>query len=280
MSAKKNQPNIVAESNRSRSYIPKKDEGFNAAKKSYVHVVKGNPHSGSMGSDPKPAIALDDDCLLTKDLLNSNNLFHDNTGVRSWFSQLKDSSLDLNTDGRIVWVEIEGVPFKLWSGNTFKRIASKWGELLDVNDQEDTCYHSKRLCLYTRQDVNIFENFKIIFRGKVFWIRAKEVPGWVPDFLKESNDDESDVVSKGGDPKTHDLGSCREDGDVVEVPETLFKEERHSNDIPVEENTNPKENHSEDLFGIYSLLNKKKATIGEDGPSDQSPIYLPGFTPA
>ncbi|GKF14783.1 nucleotide-binding alpha-beta plait domain-containing protein, partial [Tanacetum coccineum] len=55
----------------SRSYIPKKDEGFNAAEKSYVHVVKGNPHSGSMGSDPKPAIALDDDCLLTKDLRNS-----------------------------------------------------------------------------------------------------------------------------------------------------------------------------------------------------------------
>ncbi|GJU28781.1 nucleotide-binding alpha-beta plait domain-containing protein [Tanacetum coccineum] len=325
MSAKKNQPNIVAESNRSRSYIPKKDEGFNAAEKSYVHVVKGNPHSGSMGSDPKPAIALDDDCLLTKDLrnsllgrvkefaslsnlrtalinegfvnfkihymgelwvllefdsVNSKNLFHDNTGVRSWFSQLKDASLDFNTDGRIVWVEIEGVPFKLWSGNTFKRIASKWGELLDVDDQEDTCYHSKRLCLYTRQDVNIFENFKIIFQGKVFWIRAKEVPGWVLDFLEESNDDESDVESKGGDPKTHDLGSCGEDGDVVEVPETLFKEERHSNDIPVEENTNPKENHSEDLFGIYSLLNQKKATIREDGPFDQSPIYPPGFTPA
>ncbi|GKD57261.1 hypothetical protein Tco_1290648 [Tanacetum coccineum] len=154
MSAKKNQPNIVAESNRSRSYIPKKDEGFNAAEKSYVHVVKGNPHSGSMGSDPKPAIALDDDCLLTKDLrnsllgrvkefaslsnlrtalinkgfvnfkiyymgelwvllefdsVNSKNLFQDNIGVRSWFSQLKDASLDFNTDGRIIWVEIEGV---------------------------------------------------------------------------------------------------------------------------------------------------------------------------
>ncbi|GJU30635.1 RNA-directed DNA polymerase, eukaryota, reverse transcriptase zinc-binding domain protein [Tanacetum coccineum] len=235
---------MFAKSNRSRSYIPKKDEGFNAAEKSYVHVVKGNPHSGSMGSDPKLAIALDDDCLLTKDLRNSL------LGRVKEFASLSNLRTALiNEDGRIVWVEIEWVPFKLWSGNTFKRIASKWGELLDVDDQEDTCYHSKRL-------------------------------GWVPDFLEESNDDESDVESKGGDPKTHDLGSCGEDGDVVEVPETLFEEERHSNDIPVEENTNPKENHSEDLFGIYSLLNKKKATIGEDGPSDQSPIYPPGFTPA
>ncbi|GJX26585.1 hypothetical protein Tco_0232881, partial [Tanacetum coccineum] len=45
--------------------------------------------------------------------------------------------------------------------------------------------------------------------------------GWVSNFLEESNDDEFDVESKGGDPKTHDLGSCGEDGDVVEVPETL-----------------------------------------------------------
>ncbi|GKE49528.1 nucleotide-binding alpha-beta plait domain-containing protein, partial [Tanacetum coccineum] len=196
MSAKKNQPNIVAESNRSRSYIPKKDKGFNATEKSYVHVVKGNPHSGSMGSDPKPAIALDDDCLLTKDLRNP----------------------------------------------------------LLCRVQEFASLSNLRMTLINE--------------------------GWVPDFLEESNDDESDVESKGGDPKTHDLGSCGEDGDVVEVPETLFEEERHSNDIPVEENTNSKENHSKDLFGIYSLLNKNKATIGEDGPSDQSPIYPPGFTPA
>ncbi|GJR94346.1 RNA-directed DNA polymerase, eukaryota [Tanacetum coccineum] len=172
------------------------DEGFNAAEKSYVHVVKGNPHSGSMGSDPKPAIALDDDCLLTKDLCNS-------------------------LLGRV-------------------------------------------------------KEFAFLSNLRTALINE----GWVSIFWEESNDDESDVESKGGDPKTHDLGSCGEDGDVVEVPETLFEEERHSNDIPVEENTNPKENHSEDLFGIYSLLNKKKATIGEDGPSDQSPIYPPGFTPA
>ncbi|GKE36958.1 hypothetical protein Tco_1460363, partial [Tanacetum coccineum] len=71
ISAKNNQPIIAAVSNRSRSYVPKKDVGSDAAKKSYVHVAKGNPHSGSMGSDPKPAIALDDDYLLTKDLRNS-----------------------------------------------------------------------------------------------------------------------------------------------------------------------------------------------------------------
>nr|GEZ37893.1 putative reverse transcriptase domain-containing protein [Tanacetum cinerariifolium] len=36
---------------------------------------------------------------------------------------------------------------------------------------------------------NVFETFKVIFRRKVFWIRAKEVPGWVPEFMEESDDE-------------------------------------------------------------------------------------------
>ncbi|GJX65977.1 RNA-directed DNA polymerase, eukaryota, reverse transcriptase zinc-binding domain protein [Tanacetum coccineum] len=164
-----------------------------------------------MGSDPKPAIALDDDCLLTKDLrnsllgrvkefaslsnlrtalinegfvnfkihymgelwvllefdlVNSKNLFHDNIGVRSWFSQLKDASLDFNTDA---------------------------------------------------------------------------------------------VVN---------------DGVLVEVPGTLFGEERHSNDIRLKENINIR---GESLRFVWNLFvtQQSKATIGDDGPSDQRKGHLP-----
>ncbi|GKB42351.1 RNA-directed DNA polymerase, eukaryota, reverse transcriptase zinc-binding domain protein [Tanacetum coccineum] len=217
--------------------------------------------------------------LLEFDSANSKRLFHDNIGIGSWFSQLKEASLNFNTDGRIVWVEIEGVPFKLWSGNTFKRIVAKWGELLDVDDEEDMYFHLKRLCIYTRFGMNILENFKIIFWGKVFWIRAKEVSGWVPDFLEESDDDESDNESKGGDPKAQDLGSCGDDSDVAEVPETVFERERQSNDKLDEESIGQMVNHSEDPFGIYTLLNKKKVMNRVKGTSDQSLKYPPGFTP-
>ncbi|GJX30348.1 RNA-directed DNA polymerase, eukaryota [Tanacetum coccineum] len=47
---------------------------------------------------------------------DSKKLFHDNVGVGSWFSRLKQASMEFNSEGRIVWVEIEGIPFKLWSG--------------------------------------------------------------------------------------------------------------------------------------------------------------------
>ncbi|GJY25825.1 nucleotide-binding alpha-beta plait domain-containing protein [Tanacetum coccineum] len=67
----------------------------------------------------------------------SKELFRDNVGVGSWFSELKQASIEFNPDGRVVWVEVEGVPFKFWSENTFKRLVAKWGELLDVDDQEE-----------------------------------------------------------------------------------------------------------------------------------------------
>ncbi|GKE25514.1 RNA-directed DNA polymerase, eukaryota [Tanacetum coccineum] len=35
---------------------------------------------------------------------------------------------------------VEGIPFKLWTDNTFKRIATKWGELLDIDDQGVMAY--------------------------------------------------------------------------------------------------------------------------------------------
>ncbi|GKD87502.1 nucleotide-binding alpha-beta plait domain-containing protein, partial [Tanacetum coccineum] len=144
--------------------------------------------------------------LLELSSIKSKELFQENVGVRSWFSVLKQASVDFTPEGRIVWVEIEGIPFKLWSRNTFKCIATKWGKLLDVDDQKEACFHSKRLCLYTTSNMNIFKNFKVIFRGKVFWIRAKEVPGWVPEFLDESDDDDdgSDYGFKDGECKVQD----------------------------------------------------------------------------
>ncbi|GJX75660.1 nucleotide-binding alpha-beta plait domain-containing protein [Tanacetum coccineum] len=116
-------------------------------------------------------------------------LFQENRGVGSWFSVLKQTSTEFVPEGRILWVEIEGVPFKLWSKNTFKKIASKWGEILDTEDQEEDGFYTKRLCIYSKLGNNIYENFKVIFRGKVFVLRAKEIPGWVPEFADEFDDD-------------------------------------------------------------------------------------------
>nr|GEV86609.1 RNA-directed DNA polymerase, eukaryota, nucleotide-binding alpha-beta plait domain protein [Tanacetum cinerariifolium] len=145
----------------------------------------------------------------------SKEQFQKNVGMGSWFSSLKHASIDFIPDGRIAWVEIEGIPFKLWSRNSFKRVAAKWGDLLDTDDQGESCFHTKRLCLYTKLHMNIFKTFKMIFRGKVYWIRAKEVPGWIPNLLDDSDDEEDGSME--GDINGQDLGSNGDHSDLEAV---------------------------------------------------------------
>nr|GEX83587.1 nucleotide-binding alpha-beta plait domain-containing protein [Tanacetum cinerariifolium] len=65
---------------------------------------------------------------------DARQLFRDSVSVGSWFLILKEASSDFHCDKRIAWVETEGIPFKLWTKNTFKRIASRWGVFLSVDD--------------------------------------------------------------------------------------------------------------------------------------------------
>ncbi|GJR10770.1 nucleotide-binding alpha-beta plait domain-containing protein [Tanacetum coccineum] len=124
-----------------------------------------------------PALVLDDDCLFSKDL--SKCLF----GRVKEFASLANLKMTLNNEGFMdikiqymgeMWVMLE---FASMDFVTKGRIA--WVEL----------------------------------EGKVFWIRAKETPGWVPDFLEDAKDeDQSDVDSKDGRSKVHESGSCEESG--------------------------------------------------------------------
>ncbi|GJR98994.1 RNA-directed DNA polymerase, eukaryota, reverse transcriptase zinc-binding domain protein [Tanacetum coccineum] len=196
--------------------------------------------------------------------------FKENVGVGSWFSALQQASPDLNIEGRIAWIDIEGVPLKLWSNSTFNRIALKWGKLVDVDDDDESCYYSKRLCVFTKSGTNIYDSFKIVFRGKVFWIRAKEVSGWVPEFTDDSDDEEISVDEfNGAEQVGHDARSQNDESEVEEVPETVFDLSAGS-----------KDKVSEDPFDIYTLLNKQNKNIGQEKVVDDvSLTHPPGFTP-
>nr|GEX56892.1 nucleotide-binding alpha-beta plait domain-containing protein [Tanacetum cinerariifolium] len=166
--------------------------------------------------------------------------------------QIQLASFDFNTDERVTWVEIEGIPLKMWSKNTFNRMASKWGVLLDVDDQENEHFHRKRICINSNVPTNIFKSFKLIYRGKVFWVRAKEVPGWIPNFV-EDNDEE-------------------EDSEVGSYEKYLMEK--------IEEDSIRQGNvQSGDPFNIYELLNHKRPVIDKNSNSKESLKYPPGYTP-
>nr|GEW78030.1 retrotransposon protein, putative, Ty1-copia subclass [Tanacetum cinerariifolium] len=196
-------------------------------------------------------------------------------GACSWFSMLRQASSDFVNVGRIMWVEVEVVPFSLWSENSFRKIAGKWGELLDVDDLENTCYHSKHLCVATKAKYNVFEIFKITFRGNVYWIRAKEVPGWVLEFLEDSDEEiqlEEDVLDFDDGSPEGDIDDKLHELEIGEEPETVAE-------TVCEASEGQNANQSPDPFEIYDLLNKKKNAGSMDQLEDSTHEYPPGFTP-
>ncbi|GJZ63683.1 RNA-directed DNA polymerase, eukaryota [Tanacetum coccineum] len=158
--------------------------------------------------------------LLEFETAKAKDSFRGNVGVGSWFSVIKQAYAEFVPEGRLVWVELDGVPFKFWSGPTFKRIAAKWGELLDVDDYDESNLHSKRICILSKVCEHIHESFKIVFRGKVYWVRASEVLGWTPEFSEEEEEDELSVEDNN-DGRINDLeaNNCIDESDVEEVTE-------------------------------------------------------------
>nr|GEX21475.1 RNA-directed DNA polymerase, eukaryota [Tanacetum cinerariifolium] len=202
----------------------------------------------------------------------SKKNFMDHSGVNSWFHLIQDVPLDFVSDERIAWVDIEGVPLQAWSRETFSKISNKWGELMSIEDTSVASFGRKRVSILTKYPTSILESFKIIVKGKVYVVRAKELFTLSPNFLgiKEnlcSSDDES--VSGGMHNSNHSFMSEEEgefnpsDGDV---PETIFGD-----------NSASKKQMSEDPFGIYKIM-KKNRPVG-DSQTSPSLSHLPGFSP-
>nr|GEX72817.1 RNA-directed DNA polymerase, eukaryota, reverse transcriptase zinc-binding domain protein [Tanacetum cinerariifolium] len=288
-------------------------------------AVKGNEKIRDVEVETQPAMDLNDECLISRDLSKSlmgrvkefaslvnlkmtlNNKgfmdvkiqylgefwvmlefvsketmkkFQDSVSIGSWFSVIKAASMEFQPVKWIAWVEVEGIPFKLWSGKTFIRIVNKWGELLDVDDQEDTCFHSKWLCIHTKMDRSISEEFQIIHRGKTYWVRANETPGWVSDFLDEFDEEDPDDNNVNDDEfKEQNPDLFRDDSDEERIPDSLFQEEVQGVNNMEEGVTEQDAEQSDDPFNIYPMLNKLEKTDRKENISDGSLKYLPGYSP-
>nr|GFA75241.1 RNA-directed DNA polymerase, eukaryota [Tanacetum cinerariifolium] len=190
---------------------------------------------------------------------------------------------DFVSEERIAWVDIKGVPIRAWSVETFSCIGKKWGELLNIEDTSEATFGRKRVCILTKNSVSILESFKIIVKGKVCMIRAKELFTWSPNYLtnKEtecSSDDES-IQSENHILKHSNLSEEEErefkSNDVEGVTEIIFggnsvSDKRHSEEPVTQESGDP--------FKILELLNKNKSRVKPQVPSP-SLSHPPGFSP-
>nr|GEX43861.1 DIE2/ALG10 family [Tanacetum cinerariifolium] len=203
--------------------------------------------------------------------------------INMWFDQITHASSEFTIDDRVTWIDIEGIPLKLWTSNTFNKIASRWGSLIDIDKAEDDNFHSRRMCILTKGMSNIFETFKITYHGKVYWVRAKEISGWVPHFEKESEDDSDSESEQSNYDNNGDIDGSEEEqqveDDISVVPDTISEDAKSKDD----EGNTPKEavedQYSADPFGIYSILKKNNRKVTEESSIKESLKFPPGFTP-
>ncbi|GJZ47588.1 RNA-directed DNA polymerase, eukaryota [Tanacetum coccineum] len=206
--------------------------------------------------------------------------------VKSWFHVLQAAKPDFVSEERIVWVDIEGILLNLWTRETFSKIGAKWGEALDLKETSDLLFARKRMCIKTKQAYNILEKFKVILKGKVFLVRAKELFTWTPTFLdcKES-EYYSDNESLQGENLKHvgsqdGLQDLDVDSDVEGVSETVFGDKNSSpNNTFCRHNDKEVEQQSEDPFNLYDLLKQNPKGVALYTISSSHKIYPHCFYP-
>ncbi|GJU85058.1 RNA-directed DNA polymerase, eukaryota, reverse transcriptase zinc-binding domain protein [Tanacetum coccineum] len=174
--------------------------------------------------------------LISFQSIKAKENFLSHAGAGSWFSSLQQPLDSFHTDERIAWIDIEG----------------------------------KRVCIKTKMVENIFESFKIIVKGKVYWTRVKEVTGWNPDFMEEE------------DTQTEsDNATIQSESNQERIPETVFENEKDSLNEAQSQNKESVKAQSEDPFNISDILNKKheNVIVGDRSQTADTLKYPPGFTP-
>nr|GEY07081.1 RNA-directed DNA polymerase, eukaryota [Tanacetum cinerariifolium] len=202
---------------------------------------------------------------LASDKSKNKLLLH--KGVLSWFNVLKAATND-------------------FSNATFSKISKQWGDVVDIEESVGSSLARKRICVKTSRADNILETFKVVFKGRIFLARAKELFTWTPCFLEYKEEDYNSVDdSVLGDHNNmadilhgHDGKGGGQESEDEGVSKTIFGDNIKSSPCT---NRNKSQSafvqQSDDPFGLNDLLDKPP--ISRVNELDPSLSHPPGFTP-
>nr|GFB86135.1 nucleotide-binding alpha-beta plait domain-containing protein [Tanacetum cinerariifolium] len=175
----------------------KNDIGVNDVGNSYVHMVKGQMKLLNKESEATPALVLS--CLL------SNYL------SKSLFGRVKKFASLAN-----IWkaVSIEGF------ANIKIQYMGELRVLLEFVSEDSMKLFQDNVSIGSWFCQLKQASMEFNIEGRIAWV---EVEGWVPDFMKENDDEEQ---NDDGDFNVHESGCCGGDSDVEGILETIFEESR------------------------------------------------------
>ncbi|GJX99336.1 RNA-directed DNA polymerase, eukaryota, partial [Tanacetum coccineum] len=264
---------------------------------SYAAIVKDYQTKNNLSnSSPNTlALVLEDSCSIVRDLsrhvmgkLKDLNSIPNLLTLLSKEGFLEAAKHDFVSDERVVWVDIEGIPHHVWSRDTFMKIGSKWGVTMDIEENLVSSFARKRLCIKTNVADNILESFKVIFKGKEYMVRAKELFAWTPCFLeyKESDYVSDDESFHGANNKS---GGLRQEGvDLVDdsdeegVSETIFgdktsspRNSAHKSEDYVAVQQPKDSHHSEDPLGLGFTPEASQQENNHNPIPIKKPVHVP-----
>nr|GEV28936.1 RNA-directed DNA polymerase, eukaryota [Tanacetum cinerariifolium] len=219
-------------------------------KNSFASVLKFNSQVSSP-SETTPAIVMDDSCIDNKDLsCTLMGKIKDINALSNIYVILADEGFD-NVNVTYLggfWILIYACSVSSkekmikHNNNALAKIVSQWGTLSNVNTNVDPSSSAKKLCVVTKLHTIINDTIKIIVKGRIYWIRVKELEAWSPEFNNEFNKNSSS------------------DEESVEDEEI---------------NVSKKGTVSADPFGIYTILKRNNQ---EDNSKGDDLSFPPGFT--
>nr|GEY14186.1 hypothetical protein [Tanacetum cinerariifolium] len=116
--------------------------------------------------------------------------FQKHKGILAYFSSLTPWYDEFVVKERLIWLEIEGVPFRAWDNDVFAKICCKWDEVLFLDDT-DKCYRlSKRVCIKSSHALLVFATIMVTLNNVIYVIRVRGLCSWTPNLAEENSQDE------------------------------------------------------------------------------------------
>nr|GEV85076.1 hypothetical protein [Tanacetum cinerariifolium] len=127
--------------------------------------------------------------LLEMDSVDAKEKIIKHVGVGLWFVELKRAYNSFVCEERLVWVTIKGLLVKALTRNTFAKIISSWGELVEIDDSDNSSLSYIKVCVKTKPHVLINDRIKIVIKGQLHLICVKELEAWIPEFITDKKED-------------------------------------------------------------------------------------------
>nr|GEV56352.1 RNA-directed DNA polymerase, eukaryota [Tanacetum cinerariifolium] len=203
--------------------------------------------------ESSPSIVLDDKCIMDRDMSCSlMDKIKDINALSNLYIILANKGFEnvkiSYMGGMWVLLELESITFKQKLHNHIgigSWITSVWGELMDLEVYENKSLSFKNLCVKTKQNVIINDSLKVIVKEE--FVSSKH------DSDGEGEEQQKGVLGKESDLEYDNINHVSESSCMHEYDKVSSSKSK-----PV---------HSEDPFGIYSILkrnNQKDTSTGDD----------------